>query len=110
MWCPCHGPWPASNRDPLGASAVRGDEGLAERGTPVQDVAAGTAAGDHARVEQHPQVVADSADRQAAGRRQVRRAKRLVEEAHQRRAVGPDQPVKAAAPGGVARASRPATG
>jgi hypothetical protein len=49
-----------------GSGAVRGDEGLAERGAPVQDVAAGTAAGDHARVEQHPQVVADSADRQAA--------------------------------------------
>jgi hypothetical protein len=83
---------------------------LAERGAPVQHVAAGAAAGDDARVEQDPQVVADRADRQSAGRRQVRRAQGLVQEAQQRRAVRADEAVKAAMTGGVTGRETPRPG
>ena len=105
--CPAGRPRSPERAAKAGLGAVRGDQRLAECRPPVKDVAARPAAGDGARVEQDPQVVADRADRQPAGGRQAGRPGGLIQRRQQRRAVRPDEPVQSAPAGRLrARAGR----
>jgi len=68
-----------------------GREGVTEGRAPVQDLAAGPPAQDGARLQQHPQVAADRAGRQAGERGELRGGAGPVEEPQDASAVRADE-------------------
>jgi hypothetical protein len=72
-------------------SGAGGGEGIAEGGAPVQDLAAGPAAQDGAGLQQHPQVIADRAGRQAGERGELRGGAGLLEQPQDAGAIRADE-------------------